>query len=76
MLLAPDALTLAALTAGSFIYLAIPPDQRSTAFERYMRFNYGVGTGPMTAGKITADIGPRMREDSALFYPQAAVANA
>jgi hypothetical protein len=65
------ALALAALTAGTFIYAALPP-----GVERYLRANYGVGTGPMTAGKITAAVSPRMREDSAKFYPQAAVANA
>lgn len=69
--------SLAQLTAGTFFYLTIPPYQLANpAAERYMRFTYTVGTGPMTAGKITADIGPRMRDDSALFYPQAAVANA
>ncbi|MDX0262431.1 hypothetical protein GOC60_14705 [Sinorhizobium meliloti] len=47
------ALTLADLVAGKPI---IPEYIPRGTNERYMRLNYAVATGPMTAGKITAGV--------------------
>lgn len=47
------ALALATLIAG---YVVIPEYITRRTDERYMRLNYTVATGPMTAGKITAGV--------------------
>lgn len=44
-------LALAALTVGQRFYIPLPAKMR-----RYIRANYTVGTGPMTAGNISAQI--------------------
>jgi hypothetical protein len=58
-----SALALATLVAGYRFYVPLPP-----GVERYVRCTYTVATGPMTAGKITAHLGPPQRDDSAKFY--------
>lgn len=47
------AIALADLVAGKVI---VPEYITRGTDERYMRLNYTVGTGPMTAGKITAGV--------------------
>lgn len=47
------AIALADLVAGKVI---VPEYVTRGTDERYMRLNYTVGTGPMTAGKITAGV--------------------
>jgi hypothetical protein len=48
---ATSALPKAALGAGAQVVLPMPPVHR-----RYVRVNYVVGTGPLTAGKFSAQI--------------------
>ena len=41
----------AALAAGAHVVLPLPPGMR-----RYIRANYTVATGPLTGGKVSAQI--------------------
>jgi hypothetical protein len=57
----------ATLVVGYRFSLAVPP-----AGDQYYRAVYTVATGPMTAGKLTAQIGPRQASDTGKFYARAA----
>lgn len=57
-------LALASLTVGSRFYIPLPAKMR-----RYIRANYAVGTGPMTAGIINAQIVDGMTVERS--YPDA-----
>lgn len=48
---ASGAIGKAALKAGAHVVLPLPPGMR-----RYVRANYTVATGPLTAGKVSAQI--------------------
>jgi len=51
------AMTLAQLTTGKNPFgIKVPSPNPNDPLPRYLRLNYIVGTGPMTAGKITAGI--------------------
>ena len=60
--LTTPALALAALTVGQRFYIPLPAKMR-----RYIRANYTVGTGPMTAGSVSAQIVDGMTVERA--YP-------
>lgn len=57
----------ATLVVGYVYRLSIP-----AGGERYYRAVYTVATGPMTAGKVTAQFGPRQASDTDKFFPRAA----
>lgn len=49
-----DAIPKAALTAGAKFHVDLPPVPPGKSKPRYLRLNYVVATGPMTAGTMTA----------------------
>ncbi|EAA5679595.1 hypothetical protein D6R12_09710 [Salmonella enterica subsp. enterica serovar Weltevreden] len=58
------ALALAALTAGTRLFSAKVP----AGVQRYLRVNYTVGTGPLTAGAFTSGINLDVDNNSP-YYP-------
>ncbi|EAW8182519.1 hypothetical protein HX52_09640, partial [Salmonella enterica] len=58
------ALALAALTAGKRLFSAKVP----AGVQRYLRVNYSVGTGPLTAGAFTSGINLDVDNNSP-YYP-------
>ncbi|EAM9791082.1 hypothetical protein DYU29_19455 [Salmonella enterica] len=58
------ALALAALTAGKRLFSAKVP----AGIQRYLRVNYTVGTGPLTAGAFTSGINLDVDNNSP-YYP-------
>lgn len=50
------ALALAVLTLGAKIGFAVPPLPPQLQTARFLRANYVVATGPMTAGKVTSAV--------------------
>lgn len=64
--------SLSALASGALVaVLEAPPGAA-----RFLRAYYEVATGPLTAGRFTADLKPRMGDDSALFHPKARIPRA
>lgn len=63
-----DVLALSQLTAGQKIAeFRVPPRDPGAALPRFIRLNYVVGTGPMTAGTI-AYAGITLGRDDSPFY--------
>jgi hypothetical protein len=60
------ALALAALTLGAVHEIIVP-----AGGDQYYKLVYTVGTGPMTAGKVTAQIGPRQQSNTGVLFPRA-----
>lgn len=64
-----DTLSLAQLAAGAKIAeMTVPPRAPGQAFPRFIRLNYVVATGPMTAGTIAIAAINTGRDDTP-FYP-------
>jgi hypothetical protein len=62
------AIAVATLVDGYVFRVPLPP-----GVEAYLRITYTVATGPMTAGKLTAHLQPRMGDDATFFYPYVSI---
>ena len=69
------AIPVASLTAGATLFnISVPPVGTGQAHPRYLRMNYTVATGPMTAGTVTAAL-LLDRQNATAYAPGIVVAN-